>query len=120
VAERLYLFALAALGVWRITHMVSSEDGPWHLFVRVRQAVESRTSATLLSCFYCLSVWVAIPFAVAIGAGIRERLLLWLALSAAAILLERVTARSTPAAEYFEHPVGYEGDRDHVMLRKEQ
>lgn len=120
MAHRLYLFGLAALGVWRITYMVSSEDGPWACFFRLRQAVDGRSGGNLLSCFYCLSVWVAMPFAIAIGAGLRERLLLWLALSAAAILLERLTARSVPAAQYFEHPAGDEGDPDHVMLRKDQ
>ena len=119
VADQVYLFALAALGVWRVTYMVSSEDGPWHCFVRLRRAVDGRSSANLLSCFYCLSVWVAMPFAAAIGNSQRERVLLWLALSAAAILLERVTARSTRAAEYFEHTAGYQGDEDHVMLRQE-
>jgi hypothetical protein len=120
VAERFYLFALSALGVWRITHMVSSEAGPWDCFTRARRAVEGRWPATLLSCFYCLSVWVAIPFAITTGSGLRELILLWMALSAAAILLERATAEPAAAAQYFEHSGEYGGDPHHVVLRKDQ
>ena len=71
--------------------------------------------ATLLDCFYCLSVWIAAPFAIWIGVDWSERLLLWLALSAAAILLERVTVRveaATPAS-YVEHQPYYEQDETH-------
>ena len=39
--------------------------------------------------FYCLSVWMAAPVAIIIGETMKEHLLLWPALSGAAILLER-------------------------------
>jgi hypothetical protein len=47
----------------------------------------------MLDCFYCLSVWIAAPFAIFLGQKPGERILLWPALSAGAILLERVTDR---------------------------
>jgi hypothetical protein len=57
-------------------------------------------------CFYCLSMWIAAAFAAAAGSSWSERLLLWPALSGAAILLERATGPA-PAA-YFEDPVAPE------------
>jgi hypothetical protein len=105
VSDPIYKALLAALAVWRLTHLLSAEDGPWKIFSRLRRAVDGSGWATLLDCFYCLSMWIAAPFAVWIGIDWPDRFLLWLALSAAAILLERVTARkevATPAA-YFEH-----------------
>ncbi len=46
-----------------------------------------------MDCFYCLSAWVALPFTPAVARREREALLVWPALSGAACLLERVTAR---------------------------
>jgi hypothetical protein len=46
----------------------------------------------LLACFYCLSLWVALPVALLIGDRLVEALLIWPALSGGAILLERTTS----------------------------
>ena len=116
MAERFYWFLLGALCVWRVTHGLTSEDGPWNSFAKLRRAVDGGFWADLLDCFYCLSIWVSAPFAVWIGASLKERFLLWLAISASAILIERVTARRNDVlpAQYFEHQGA---DRD-VLLRE--
>ncbi len=112
-----YWFTLGAFAVWRITHLFHAEDGPWDVFVRLRQFVGTGVWAKLLDCFYCLSVWIAAPVAVVIGADWKERLLLWPALSAAAILLERLTASRGPhpPAAYFELP-----EDEYALLRSKQ
>jgi hypothetical protein len=117
MAERLYWFLLAVLGTWRLTHLLSTEAGPRNCFARLRLVVSSHFGANLLDCFYCLSVWVSAPLAIWIGAGAKERILLWLAISAAAILLERSSTpqEASSPAQYFEHIPG----EDHVMLRKQ-
>ena len=75
-----------------MTHLLAEEDGPAGAMVRVRvRAGESRLGE-LLDCFYCLSVWVAAPVAVAIAPRRRDVPLTWLALSGAACLLEQATA----------------------------
>jgi hypothetical protein len=86
-----YLFALAGLGVWRLTHLLSAEDGPGAIFARLRAIAGHGFWGGLFDCFYCLSLWIAVPFALAVGSGWRETLLLWPALSGAAILLERLS-----------------------------
>lgn len=85
-----FLLLVGSLGVWRLTHLLAAEDGPWDLVVRLRRAAGHGVWGRLLDCFYCLSLWVAAPFAAALGWGWRSRLLLWPALSAAAILIQRV------------------------------
>lgn len=99
---RFYWFALAVLGVWRVTHLLNAEDGPWDLLARLRRLAGARWWGRLLDCFYCLSLWIAIPLAYYVGEQWKERLLLWPALSGAAILLERITSpeRQTPPAAY--------------------
>ena len=102
---RIYWFLLAVLGVWRLSHLLHAEDGPWDLIMRLRRRLGEGFWGGLLDCFYCLSLWIALPFAVFLGDQTGERFLLWLALSGGASLLERLTAvtgvAAAPAA-YFE------------------
>jgi hypothetical protein len=99
-------FVVGILGVWRITHLLAVEDGPGATIARLRAIVRDRVAANLLECFECASLWVSAPFAVALGREWTEQLLLWPALSGAAIVLDRIVERtSSPVALYTEHPV---------------
>jgi len=88
-----FRFLLAALAVWRVTHLFSKEDGPWDMMLKLRRSPAGLVRK-VLSCFYCLSVWTALPFAFFLDGSIAERIVAWLALSGAAILLERMTGQS--------------------------
>jgi len=85
-------FFVSTLAVWRLTHLLSEEDGPWDIIVRVRERIGPGILGQMLDCFYCLSVWIAIPFVLWSACRWSERIVLWPALSGGAILLERVTA----------------------------
>ena len=101
----LYWLVLGVLCVWRLTHLLNAEDGPGDLLVRFRRRLGSGFWGGLMDCFYCLSLWVAVPLALLLGRDWKERLLLWPALSGAAILLERATARPEvldPAAVHYQ------------------
>ena len=112
---RLYALVLAVLAVWRITHLLNAEDGPGELVVRLRRAAGSGFAGAALDCFNCLSLWIAVPFAAWLGETAGERLLLWPALSGAAILLQRFTTRAPVAPA----PYWKEEDPD-VVLRNEE
>jgi hypothetical protein len=107
---------IPTLSVWRVTHLLNAENGPWDLVVRLRRVAGGSFFGQLLDCFYCLSLWVALPAALLVGHGAKDIVLLWLALSAGAILLERLTMRpaAVPPATYWEE----KGDPD--VLRKEE
>jgi hypothetical protein len=114
---RFYWLIVGVLAVWRVTHLFSMEDGPWNLLVRLRQFVGRNVFGQLMDCFYCLSLWTGLPFALVIGGSWKERLMLWPALSAGAILCERMTTRNftnptadVPTPTYFEDP-----EEDHVL-----
>ena len=104
---------LALLATWRVTHLLQAEDGPAKIFVRLRRAVGDGVWGSLLDCFYCLSLWIAAPFAIVTGSSWSERGMLWLALSGGACLLERWKP-STPAALYAEDPE----EIPHALLRQ--
>jgi len=78
-----------ALATWRVTHLITHEDGPGRLVARLRARAGTGTLGQAMDCFACASVWVAAPVAVLAARRPREALLLWGACSGAACLLER-------------------------------
>lgn len=88
-----FLFVLMSLATWRITHLLSKEDGPFHLVYHFRKKAGAGFFGSLLDCFYCVSVWVALPFGLCEGNNWWQKLLFWWALSGAACLLEQATIK---------------------------
>ena len=99
---------LSALATWRLTHLLTEEDGPADLVLRLRRVAGSSPLGQVMDCFYCTSVWVALPIAVGLTseraarapraramssrpAVWARRSVAWLALSGAACLLEQAT-----------------------------
>jgi hypothetical protein len=81
------------LGVWRVSHLLHAENGPWNIVERFRQRIGAGFWGGLFSCFLCMSLWVSGPFALLLSGDWKQRLLLWPALSAGAILIERLSSR---------------------------
>ncbi len=86
-------FLLCTLAVWRISHLLAQEDGPFDVVFRLRSKVGQGFFGTLLDCFLCLSLWVALPFAFLSAYTLIERIVAWLALSGDASILFLVTSR---------------------------
>jgi hypothetical protein len=112
-----YWLALGILSAWRVTHLLQAEDGPSDIVVRLRLWAADGFFGRLLDCFYCLSIWVSLPLAAAIGQGWLERILLWPALSGGAILLQQMTDRPAPIAPV-EHLSQDTKEDDDGVLRK--
>jgi len=107
---------LAILATWRVTHLLSSEDGPADLIVRVRARLGNGVAGKLMDCFQCLSLWIALPLAFFVIQRPPDLLLTWLALSGAACLLERIGQEPV-----FIQPISQttEGGTDVELLRSE-
>jgi len=114
-------FAFFAVATWRVTHLLVEEDGPADVVLRMRRRAGSSALGQAMDCFYCASLWVALPFAVELtrepspnapswsgGTSRRMRLLesvaTWCALSGAACLLERVYESGVSGAA-FDEPI---------------
>jgi hypothetical protein len=83
-------FMIAALATWRVAALLVREDGPFDVFAHLRRLLGAGMAGRVLDCFYCTSLWVAAPAAVWL-VGLSGRLLVvWLAVSGAAGLLERL------------------------------
>ena len=102
-------WTLGVLSTWRLTHLLWAEDGPGGVLQWLRLRATRVGLQALFDCFYCLSLWVALPVAallLQVQVQVQEQWgavlhplapLAWLGLSGAAILLERLTTLHRPA-----------------------
>jgi hypothetical protein len=105
---------IAALAAWRLTHLLSTEDGPGDAIFRLRNWLGASALGRAMDCFHCLSLWISALLALAVTRHVGEWVLVWLALSGAACLLERFTQASN-AVQYVPEP-----GAGHGMLRSEE
>jgi hypothetical protein len=103
-----YWLILGVLAVWRISYLLTSESGPSNVLSRLRHGLGSGLIGQLFSCLYCMSLWISAPFAFFLGESWTQRFLLWPALSAGAIIIERCIHREPTAPLYCE-------DREHAQ-----
>ncbi len=97
---------LAVLATWRISHLLAEEDGPADLILRLRRRLGDGMLGALMDCFFCLSLWVAVPLTFLLTNDPLMWVVCWLAVSGAACLLQRLTAPPVQA------PQPMEGDDD--------
>lgn len=83
-----FQLVLAVLAAWRVAHLVAHEDGPWGVIVSLRERAGSGGWGRLMDCPYCLSMWAAAPLSGWMAATFTSGVVLWLAISGGACLLE--------------------------------
>lgn len=74
---------LISLACWRITYILTNEEGPMEVFKKFRSDLRGKKWSPL-ECFYCTSVWVAIF----LGLFLKLSLINLLAVSTLSILIE--------------------------------
>ena len=104
ITIHLFYFFISALAVWRLTHLLAKEDGPFDFIFLLRKKISHPVLAKLVDCFYCLSIWVALPFGIWLGPTWVLKIIYWFALSGAACLLEQLTTKhqASDVSEYHE------------------
>ena len=96
-----FRLTVAVLATWRVAHLVACEDGPFDVIVRLRLRAGGGVMGRLMDCPYCLSLWIAAPFAFFVARNPLAWVAAWLAISGGASLLECFAGRdagSPPAA----------------------
>jgi hypothetical protein len=102
MATVVFHFVIAALAIWRITHLLSKEDGPFDLVFKLRKQLGQGFFGNLLDCFYCLSMWVAIPFGIWVGTTVIEKIVCCIALSGLSCIIEIMTEKKAEPPQYSE------------------
>ena len=87
-------YGILVVVVWRLTHLISAEDGPFDLIIKLRKIIGSGFLGKLMDCFYCLSIWVGLGVAIYAGHGWEEIIILALYYSGTSILLEKITNKN--------------------------
>lgn len=102
-----FRLTLCVLAIWRVSHLVASEDGPFDVIVRLRARAGDGMLGRLMDCPYCLSLWIAAPAALLLNRQFPEWCAAWLAISGGASLLEKLSRSIS------------KGDPEDVLLRTE-
>jgi Protein of unknown function (DUF1360) len=106
-SDDLAVFAvLGTFATWRVAHLLSSEDGPLQVVARLRAGLGSSELGRLVDCFQCLSIWVALPVAAMVPRRRPDQVLIWMAVSGAACLIELLSARNDDIAQVFYEAEG--------------
>ncbi|MEO5813700.1 MAG: DUF1360 domain-containing protein [Gemmatimonadaceae bacterium] len=106
-------FVCGMLATWRLTHLLSAEDGPAEMVVHIRARLGDSVAGRAMDCFHCLSIWIAAPIALFVATSPIMWFVTWLALSGGACLLDRVTIRVT---EYLAPNRAVREGEGHVLL----
>jgi hypothetical protein len=89
-----FFFFIVVLAAWRVTHLLAKEDGPFDSIFLLRKMAGAGFFGSLLDCPYCLSLWIAAPFAACLAHDWKEGVLLWLSISGGICLLEKFTNKN--------------------------
>ena len=85
-----FRFVVAVLATWRLARLVAREDGPFELIVKLRMRAAEGFAGQLMDCPYCLSLWLAAPFACVLADTAAAWVAAWLAISGGASFIENL------------------------------
>lgn len=112
-------FLLAVLATWRVTHLMTREDGPAEMIFRLRRRMGAGFWGQLMDCFLCFSLFVAAAMAFFVASHPAAWVVSWLAISGGACLLERWSAREPAAVPPVVIEKFTSSEESHGMLRTE-
>lgn len=88
----LWQFVIVTLAVYRVSRMITMEDGPFDVFARIRGKIDPGQKTWIgrgLGCVLCVSFWIAGLAALIVGATWIE----WLAMAGVIAVYREVIAR---------------------------
>ncbi len=90
------LLALSTLAVWRLTTMLCRDAGPFNIMTAIRRLAYHLRLKTLVECFDCAAVWISIVFVLLVYRPQWTSIILILAVSGAASIIERLVSGPLP------------------------
>jgi hypothetical protein len=86
-----FRFLIAALATWRISFLLTREDGPGGIFASLREKSKATFSGRFFECLKCTGMWVSIPLAFFVKGSWLELVVIWLALAGVTALIDECT-----------------------------
>ena len=91
-----FRLVVAILAVWRVSHLIAREDGPFDVIIKIRASLGNGMLGRLMDCPHCLGLWIAAPFGWWVGSDAAEYAVAWLGIAGGASLIEHFIERNTP------------------------
>lgn len=92
--DELVKYLVIVIVVWRLTHLITTEDGPFDLIIKLRKGVGNSFLGKLMDCFYCLSIWIGLAFAIYSEKNVEMIIIFTLYYSGSSILIEKLTNKN--------------------------
>src|SRR5947208_4834105 len=87
-------FIIICFCVYRVSHLISQEDGPFEIIFKFRKLLGKSWLGKLMDCFYCISIWFALFFTfIFVKDEIGKIVLESFAISGAAIAIHKITLK---------------------------
>lgn len=84
---------LSALAVYYLTYCITQLDGPGDVFLKLRDKWLSGVFRDAVSCFYCLSVYIAVPFALMQYTSLYGFVIMTFGIAGGAVVIYEVVER---------------------------
>ncbi len=90
---------LCCLAVYRLSELITVDNGPWHVFRRLRTCSSHPMWCELMSCFYCQTMWWAALFAgmsASVGSIVlADGFLWWMAIAGGSVVIRQTVRPRT-------------------------
>ncbi len=83
-----FWLAVNILVAWRVSRMICYDSGPFALIVALRRLLYRLGLGTLIECYHCLALWVALIQVLLLYQLAIESLVIWIAVAAGASIVE--------------------------------
>ncbi len=87
-------FAITVLAVWRVSLLITADEGPFSVLETLRSKIDPNQATWLgrgVRCVGCVSFWVSLAAALLLRASALE----WLGMAGGALLVHRIAMRQT-------------------------
>jgi len=88
----LSIFIIAVLAVWRVSIIITADEGPFGMFEAIRGRIDPNQTSWLgrgVRCVGCVSVWVSLLAALILHSSLIE----WFGLAGGALLVHRIVMK---------------------------
>ena len=93
----LQYFVVLSFCVYRISHLLSQEDGPFNFVINFRKLFGKSQLGQLMDCFFCISIWISFILSfIFVKDTIGNILMEGFAISGAAVAIHKLTSKNEP------------------------
>ncbi len=83
------MFFISVLACWRLVYLITEEHGPYNILLRMRVWAHKRDIDWInVDCAYCMSVWLAVPFAIYLAKDFWQFLIYWFAIAGGTVFFQ--------------------------------